>query len=163
MNQNDGYARWAARAQTMGQAAAWKPWTEDESCPQRDVARDEIAPIEQTAFCALESGGGGGCTDRFEPNDDRGRAVTVAAGTFADVRVCSGDRDWFKVAAARTVRITFSHAAGDLDLTAYDAAGTRVGQSAGTGDSEQVMVPAGGTVEIFGYSGATGGYTLIIQ
>ena len=163
MSQTDGYARWATRAGAMGQAAAWKPWTEDEACAQRDVARDEVAAVEQTAFCSLGSAGGGECADRFEPNDTRAAAAAIAAGTHGDVRVCSADRDWYKSAFARTVRITFSHAAGDLDMVAYDAAGARVGQSQGTGDSEQVMVPAGGTVEIFGYSGATGAYTLIVQ
>ncbi len=163
MSRTDGYAKWAARAQQMGQAAAWRAWSEDEACAQRDVASDEVAAVELTPFCSLESGGGGGCTDRFEPNDTRAAATTVAAGTHGEVQVCTGDRDWFKVATARTVRVSFSHAAGDLDVTAYDAAGTRVGQSAGTGDVEQVTVPAGGTVEIYGYNGATGAYTLSIQ
>ncbi len=164
MNQADGYARWQARAQAMGQGAAWKAWSEDEACPQRGVAADTIAPVDQTPFCSLESGGtSGGCTDRFEPNDTRAAAKAVAAGTHGDVRICTGDRDWFSSATARTVRITFSHAAGDLDLAAYDAAGNRVAQSQGTGDSEQVTVPAGGTVEVYGYNGATGGYTLVVQ
>jgi hypothetical protein len=163
MNQSDGYARWAARAQQLGQGAAWRAWSEDETCAQRDVSRDEIATVEQTAFCARDSGGSGGCTDRFEPNDSAAAAATVAAGTQGDLRVCAADRDWYRVATARTVRVTFSNAAGDLDVNAYDAAGNKVGSSAGTGDSEQVTVPAGGTVEVFGYSGATGGYTLIVQ
>lgn len=164
MNQSNGYARWQARAQQMGQASAWKAWSEDESCPQRGVASDRVAAVEQTAFCSRDSGGsGGGCTDRFEPNDTRATAKAVGAGTHGDLRVCTSDRDWFSSGAARTVRITFSHAGGDLDLNAYDAAGNRVGQSQGTGDTEQVTVPAGGTVEVFGYSGATGGYTLTVQ
>ncbi|HUQ04899.1 MAG TPA: hypothetical protein VM261_20495 [Kofleriaceae bacterium] len=164
MNQSNGYARWQARAQQMGQASAWKAWSEDEACAQRDVAADTVAAVDQTAFCALESGGGGGgCTDRFEPNDSRGTAKAVAVGSQADLRICTGDRDWFSSSTARTVRIAFRHADGDLDLTAYDSAGNRVGQSAGTGDTEQVMVPAGGTVEVLGYNGATGGYTLTVQ
>jgi hypothetical protein len=164
MNQSNGYARWQARAQQMGQAAAWKAWSEDEACPQAGVAQDEIAAVEQTAFCSLESGGGGGgCTDRFEPNDTRATAKAITVGTHNDVRVCASDRDWFSSTTARTVRIAFRHADGDLDLNAYDAAGNRVGQSQGTGDTEQVTVPAGGTVEVFGYSGATGAYTLTVQ
>ncbi len=163
MSQSDGYGRWAARATAMGQGSAWKAWSEDEACPQRGVARDTIADIDQTAFCSLGSGGSGACTDRFEPNDSRATATTVGVGTQADLRVCSGDRDWFKSTTARTVRIAFRHADGDLDLAAYDAAGARVGQSAGTGDTEQVNVPAGGTVEVLGYNGATGGYSLTVQ
>ncbi len=165
MSQTDGYGRWSARAQAMGQGTAWRAWSEDESCPQRGVARDEVAAVEQTAFCSLGSGGGGGgtCTDRFEPNDSRTAATAVGVGTQADLRVCSADHDWFTSATARTVRIAFRHGDGDLDLAAYDAGGARVGQSAGTGDTEQVTVPAGGTVEVIGYNGATGAYTLTVQ
>jgi hypothetical protein len=166
MNQSNGYARWQARAQQMGQASAWKAWSEDEACAQRDVAADTIATVDQTPFCSLASGGGGGgdtCTDRFEPNDTRAAAKAVAVGSQADLRVCTGDKDWFSSSTARTVRIAFRHADGDLDLNAYDSAGNRVGQSAGTGDTEQVTVPAGGSVEVFGYNGATGGYTLTVQ
>jgi hypothetical protein len=43
----------------------------------------------------------------------------------------------------------------------FDASGTRVGGSEGTGDVEQVTVPAGGSLRVFGYSGATNTYRLI--
>ena len=162
MHQADGYARWAQRAQALGMTGAWKPWSEDEACPQRAVTMDEVAPTEATPYCSLAAPAPT-CTDRYEPNDSRASARELAPGTHADLRVCTGDRDWIRVATARTVRITFRHADGDLDLAAYDAAGTPVGSSAGTGDSEQVTVPAGGTVEILGYNGATGAYTLTIQ
>jgi hypothetical protein len=59
------------------------------------------------------------------------------------------------------VRIEFSHAAGDLDLAAFDAAGAPAGVSNGTTNSEQVTVPAGGFVRVFGYNGAQGAYKLI--
>ncbi|MBE7451410.1 MAG: hypothetical protein HS111_21685 [Kofleriaceae bacterium] len=163
MSHGGGYARWAARAQAMGQAAAWRAWSEDESCPQRAVAQDEVAPVEVTPYCERTSGGGGACTDAYEANDSRAAARAIAAGTHADLRICAADRDWFSTSTARTVRITFSHAAGDLDLAAYDASGARVATSQGTGDSEQVTVPAGGTFEVYGYNGATGGYTLTVQ
>lgn len=48
-----GYQRWAAHAASLGQAAAWKAWTEDESCPQRDIASDVVAPADATAWCSL--------------------------------------------------------------------------------------------------------------
>ena len=70
---------------------------------------------------------------------------------------------WLKVTAASTVRIEFSHAEGDLDLVAYDAAGAQVGQSAGTGNTEQVTVPAGGTVKVHGYNGAQAAYRAVVQ
>jgi hypothetical protein len=162
MNQADGYARWAARAQAMGQGAAWRAWSEDESCPQRNVARDTIAASEATPYCQLDDAPAA-CTDAYEANDSLATARTLAPGTYGELRVCTGDRDLFRSATARTVRITFRHADGDLDLFAYDASGARVGRSEGTTDSEQVSVPAGGAVEIVGYAGATNRYTLIIQ
>lgn len=157
----DGYARWQAKAQAMGQGAAWKAWSEDESCPQRAVTADEIAANQAPAYCALESGPT--CADGLEPNDARTAAVTVAPGTHGGLGLCPGDADWYRVATARTVRIQFRHAAGDLDLAAYDAAGTRVATSDGTTDEERVSVPAGGTVQVIGYSGATGSYTLVVE
>jgi hypothetical protein len=59
------------------------------------------------------------------------------------------------------VRIELSHAAGDLDLAAYDAAGAQVGISQGTTDREQVTVPPGGFVRVYGYDGAEGAYRLV--
>ncbi len=164
MNQADGYQRWAAFAAAHGQPAAWLAWSEDEGCAQRDVAVDTIAPegAPETAFCAL-GGGGGTCTDAQEPNEARPAAKAVGIGTIAGLQICAGDSDWFAVSGARTVKITFSHAAGDLDLVAYDASGTQLAISDTTHDSEQVSLPAGGTVKIYGYSGATNGYTLIVQ
>ena len=51
-SESGGYQRWAAHAASLGQAAAWKAWSEDESCPQRDVAEDRVAPADATAWCS---------------------------------------------------------------------------------------------------------------
>jgi hypothetical protein len=56
-NEAGGYTRWAAHAASLGQAAAWKPWSEDESCPQRQVAEDVLAPLDATDWCALDPAG----------------------------------------------------------------------------------------------------------
>ncbi|MEZ4366838.1 MAG: hypothetical protein R2939_11185 [Kofleriaceae bacterium] len=162
MAQPDGYARWAAHAQAMGQGAAWRAWSEDETCAQRGVAMDTETDHAATPWCELaaDDGPATACTDAREPNDTRAQAQ-AATGTIAALRVCAGDVDWHRIEAAGTVRIEFSHAAGDLDLTGYDASGAVVAQSAGTGDSEQVAVPAGGYVRVFGYGGAVGDYRLI--
>lgn len=159
--ETDGYARWQAKAQAMGQGAAWKAWSEDESCPQRTLPQDEVATNQAPAYCSLESEPT--CADGLEPNDSRTGAATVAPGTYDGLGLCPGDADWYKVASARTVRIRFTHAAGDLDLAAFDAAGTQVGRSDGTSNDEQVSVPAGGTVQVIGYGGALGSYTLTVQ
>jgi hypothetical protein len=165
-----GYDRWAAFAAATGRAAAWKPWSEDETCAQRGVAHDTVASTPATAFCELGGGGGGACTDPLEPDDSRGAAKNVAPGTVDGLRVCAGDEDWYAItrspAAARTVRIEFRGTDGDLDLAAYDASGAQIAISQGTGDSEQVTVPAGSgtaTVRVYGYSGAANTYRLIVR
>jgi len=156
-----GYARWQAKAQAMGQGAAWKAWTEDETCPQRAATADQVADNEAPAYCTLEAEPT--CADALEPNDSRTGAATVAVGTHAGLGLCPGDADWYRVTAARTVRIQFVHASGDLDLAAYDASGAKVATSNGTSNEERINVPAGGTVQVIGYGGATGAYSLIVQ
>ena len=123
--------------------------------------RDTIAASEATAYCELD-GAAATCTDAYEANDTLATARAIGPGTYTDLQICAGDRDVFRSATARTVRITFHHADGDLDLFAHDAGGARVGASEGTGDSEIVAVPAGGAVEIVGYGGATNRYTLVV-
>jgi len=160
----DGYQQWASHAASLGRAAEWRAWSEDEPCAQRAIPSDVVVPPDAAAFCSLQAGGGGGpapaCTDAAEPNDGR-TAARAATGTVSDLRICASDSDWFAPTAAGTVRIEFAHASGDLDLEAYDANGTRLTVSQGTADSEQVTVPAGGSVRVFGYSGATNAYRLI--
>lgn len=164
MSQSDGYRRWADFAAASGRAAAWRAWSEDETCTQRDVAADTEAEHHGTPWCELEDGGGGGggCTDALEPNDALADARPIA-GTVESLRICAGDEDWLRVDAAVTVRIEFTHADGDLDMTAVDAAGAEVGESAGSSNSEQVTVPAGGAVKVFGYNGAQNTYRVVVQ
>ncbi len=127
-------------------------------CAQRDVAADTTKPSESTEYCSLELPGME-CTDAKEPNDTQAAAV-AASGTVTDLRICAADEDWFSSAAGGTVRIEFTHSNGDLDLEAYDASGSKVGSSTSTNDSEEVTVPAGGSVRVFGYNGAKNSYTL---
>jgi hypothetical protein len=157
-SRTDGYALWASHAATLGRPADWRAWSEDEACPQRDVSQDTVSLSEATNYCALEVPGTE-CTDAKEPNNSRTAAV-AATGTVADLKICAADDDWFKIAAAGDVKVTFTHAEGDLDLEAFDANGTRVDSSAGTSNTETVTVPAGGFVRVFGFSGAKGAYTL---
>jgi hypothetical protein len=163
MNDN-GYGRWADLAATLGRGAEWRAWTEDETCAQKNVASDTQRAHAWTDWCELpeDGGGGGACTDALEPNESSAAADAVTAGSRS-LQLCSGDVDWFSVASAATVTIEFSHAAGDLDMAAYSATGTQLGMSQGTGNSEQLSVPAGARIKVYGYNGATGAYTLRVQ
>jgi hypothetical protein len=160
MNHTDGYARWAAHATSTGRGAVWRAWSEDESCAQRAVAADTERSHAAQPWCELEQTGTGTCTDALEPNDSRAAARAVT-GTVPDLRICPNDQDWLRSAAGGTVRIEFRHADGDLDLVGYDAAGNQVAISESTADREQVTIPAGGYVKVFGYAGATGAYRVI--
>jgi len=159
-SQADGYAGWQTWATSLGRGAEWRAWSEDESCAQRAIPVDVEAPLAAIPYCSLGGGGTQPCTDALEPNNTRGAART-AAGPLDGLRICLGDEDWFKLPAGGTVRIEFTHAIGDLDLAAFDAAGTQVQVSNGTTNSEQVTVPAGGFVRVYGYGGAQGAYKLI--
>jgi hypothetical protein len=160
-SRQDGYAKWSAYAASLGRASDWKAWSEDETCSQRNVASDTVAVTDATQYCQLETGGGvPSCTDAQEPNDGRTNARAVT-GTVSNLQVCAADEDWFKIAAGGTVKIEFVHANGDLDMAAYDANGTRTMVSETTANNEQVTVPAGGTVRVYGYSGARNAYKLI--
>jgi hypothetical protein len=152
-----GYQRWAAHAAALGRGAEWRPWSEDEPCAQRDVAADTESEPAATPWCELGGGGGGACTDAFEPNEERAAARAVTGQH--DLAICAGDVDWLRPSAG-LVRITFTHADGDLDLVAYDASGAQVAISQGTTGTESVTVPAGGTIKVYGYQGAQGSYHL---
>ncbi|HUH02351.1 MAG TPA: PPC domain-containing protein, partial [Kofleriaceae bacterium] len=160
---NDGgYDYWRDHAAATGRAAQWVAWSEDEACSQRGVARDTEHAHEWTAFCSLEAPGGGEtCGDAFEPNDTSATATAVSGTSTASL--CSGDVDWYFVAGAATVTIEFSHAAGDLDMAAFDSGGVQVGISQTTSDRETLTVAAGTRIKVYGYQGATGAYTIRVQ
>ena len=165
MHQADGYERWRRLAVETGRGALWAPWSEDEHCPQRGVAIDAPAGGEVTPYCSWREaagpgGGGVGCTDPMEPNQQPLGAPALAPGAVHELEVCEGDSDWFAVPAGGAVRIDFSHAAGDLDLSAHDASGGQLDASQGTGDREEVSVPPGGRVRVYGWRGATGSYRI---
>jgi hypothetical protein len=163
----DGYARWATFAARHGRSGIWRAWNDDEPCPQAALRIDEERDHAATAYCELGASQETACSDAAEPNASAASAATLPPGAH-DLRICTGDHDFIAVPAGGPVRIGFRHADGDLDLAALaalaavDAAGHRVATSAGAGDREEVVVPAGGSVEIFGFNGAAGAYRLVL-
>jgi hypothetical protein len=77
----------------------------------------------------------GGSDDTFEPNDALADAKDAPAGLTGGLALCEGNEDWWRinVPAGKIVRvgIEFMHAAGDLDLVAYDASGNLIGSRIG--------------------------------
>jgi hypothetical protein len=51
----DDYKHWSDYAASIGQAAAWKPYTDDEGCAMHNVTTDTVAPSTATDFCSLMS------------------------------------------------------------------------------------------------------------
>lgn len=153
------YGLWQQHAASLGRASEWRAWSEDETCAQRNIAEDVEAPRTATPYCQLAAPPQP-CTDAMEPNNAR-TAAKAAAGTVDGLKICASDDDWYALAAGGTVKVEFTHAAGDLDVEVYDAAGAKVGGSAGTTNTETVTVPAGGTLRVFGYQGAQNTYRLV--
>ena len=157
----DGYERWARFAAETGRA--WKAWSEDELCEQRDVAEDAEAGQDAAPYCELSTQPAAACTDALEPND--GAAREVAAGVTRGLAICDGDVDRLevKVPAGKSLEATirFDHADGDLDLRLVDGGGARVDVSESTADEDTVRGGEGRfVIEVYGYGGATNGYEL---
>lgn len=164
---NDGgYDAWRSYADATGRGGQWMPWTEDETCGQRDVARDRVDELPGiTPYCDLGAAGGGdpGCGDGLEPNDAAASAAVIAAADSHALVVCDGDEDWFEVAGGGRVVIEFTHRDGDLDMATYDRDGGRLDVSQSVDDRESLVAPPGARVRVYGYRGATGAYTLRVE
>jgi hypothetical protein len=109
----------------------------------------------------------GGGDDTFEENDSMAAASnlgTLASSQTYNSLKMADTQDWYKFTmngagtTANSVSIAFTHASGDLDMRLYNSAGTEVGSSTGTGNSETISLNgmAAGTyyVKVYGYNGA---------
>lgn len=115
--------------------------------------------------------------DQFEQNDTRGTAsnlgTMVSAATISDLALLDA-HDWYRFStttagtAGNSVGISFLNAKGNLDLELYNAAGTKIGSSLGSGNSELISLAgrAAGTyyVHVLGKYGAkNANYSLSIN
>jgi hypothetical protein len=98
--------------------------------------------------------------DRFEPNDALTQVANIVMGVTDNLTMC-GDLDVFAVdvtAREVTAKVEFKNSEGDLDVRLYDAAGTVVGTSDGTGDVETItkaVTPGRYRVEVQRYGTRT--------
>jgi hypothetical protein len=117
-----------------------------------------------TFVSAAGSGGGGTCTDVYEPNNSRntaygstpvGTAFTAAIGTATDV-------DWYKFAntsTQRRIKVELTGLPADYDLKLYRS-NSLVGTSQNTGTTDEVIilntttVSTAYTANVYGYNGA---------
>ncbi|MBX3250903.1 MAG: hypothetical protein KF901_27240 [Myxococcales bacterium] len=174
-----GYQRWADHAASLGRAPEWRAWSEDESCPQRAIAEDALAargasagaafcdagrpaptPVEPEPTPGPTPGAPTAC-DAFGRDDTRETAVRLDGRMHGEI--CPGDEDWYFAPEGGEVVLTFSHAAGDLDLEAYDVEGRRLGVSNGVRDEERWGHDAPFFIRVYGYAGATGSYSIELR
>ncbi|MFH1811761.1 MAG: PPC domain-containing protein [Pseudomonadota bacterium] len=108
--------------------------------------------------------------DAFELNDTSAQAAALTAGSHT-AKICAGDQDWYRVSvnANSTLRVdlTFTHAAGNIDLKIFDAtATTLLASSLSTTDNEQASVVAQSSgdllVQVLGATGAVNSYGITV-
>jgi hypothetical protein len=165
-----GYGRWAQYAASVGRGHEWRAWSEDETCPGKNEPEDRIVGVDGTAFCALGEGGGGSCTDDFEPNESPGTARAITAGQTVSAQICASDADHFAVTVGAggriDARLEFVHATGDLDLELLSPTGTRAAIAQGTSNVEAISATGLGAgryvLRVYGFSGQKGSYSLKI-
>jgi hypothetical protein len=104
--------------------------------------------------------------DAYEENDSMAAASNLGTltsqQTYSNLKMADS-QDWFKFTmngagtTSNSVSIAFTHANGDLDMRLYNSAGTEVGNSQGTSNSETISLNglAAGTyyVKVYGYNG----------
>ncbi len=114
------------------------------------------------------------CTDDvYEQNDVSSQAKTLAAPFGPTLlQACSGDDDWYKVWVdapnGLKATITFSHAAGDVDMTLYDPDLSEIDSSTSVIDQEQVQINPSTVsgyyyLRVYGYIGAENSYQLTLE
>ena len=122
---------------------------------------------ENSYSIALSFEASGGGSSSGDGNDSTATATPISAGSPVSAAIdASGDVDFYRIDSA-SVRATlsFTHSAGDLDLELLDSTGDQIARSQGTSDQE--LVEGSGTsplyLRVYGYSSATGSYTLSIE
>ena len=137
-----------------------------------------IAGAQQTAHklsaadLAMASPAAACVDDGQEDNDSCQAAKALAAGSYNNLHICSGDADWFSFQLnpgdVLTVSVLFGHSQGDLDMRLLDNdCGTELARSSSSSDNEQLIfnAPAAGTysVNIWGHGGAENSYDLRVS
>jgi hypothetical protein len=121
----------------------------------------DAPPVEDDAPGVTEA-------DEVEPNDDATVATAVSLPAVIDGTVDdASDEDWLRVDAVGVVsaHLHFEHDDGDLDLYAFDEGGAQLASSLSVSDDEEITVEHDGAVwlQVVGWSGATGDWTLAVE
>ncbi len=84
--------------------------------------------------------------DIYEPNDWQATAAAITVGSYADLKTCLGNDDYYAVelpVGDVQFLLTHTYAAGDLDLRVLDAEGNTLLNGTGlSGDDDELITPA---------------------
>ncbi len=141
------------------------------------VPMSKIVPYILTNFPQVYLGGSNGDgddtpVDDGKDNNDTRKTATKVSTSFTTSKVVADktDVDYYKfsIRKSRTmsVKMSFSHRAGDLDIKLYNSAGKLVAKSESTSSVESFSkYLRSGTyyIKVYGYRGATGDYKLSLK
>jgi V8-like Glu-specific endopeptidase len=143
------------------------------------VPMSKIVPYILTHFPEVDLGGGATGGDGNSSPDDNGRdnnetrsTATSLSKSFVMDQLISDDEDvdYYKFNITsygyKTVKLSFSHRTGDLDLKLYRESGSLVARSDTTSSVEEVtryLRPDTYYIKVYGYKGAKGKYKLSLK
>ena len=159
----DGYELFRQHAVELGRGEQWQPWSEDESCAQRDVAQDTIAASEMVEFCALSGGG-----EVVVPVDTVSAEVVFRGGIDVPDNDLQGARATATASVTGTIvsavlEVDISHTwRGDLEISLVHPDGTSVLLKRPDGDDGDGVVEQ---FDVPGFAGksAAGEYALVVK
>lgn len=95
----------------------------EEDCGACATCGDDVCDPEEDCDTCFEDCGVCMCEpDDFEPNPGSGTATNISLGVdYCDLSICATDVDWFEfqVDNSTTIKLTFNHAEGDLELEIF--------------------------------------------
>ena len=115
---------------------------------------------------SLPEGGSAEPPATGDGNDSVDTAQSVSVGATIEAAIdAPGDADYYRLPSGfETATISFSHSAGDLDMQLVSSDGTVIDTSQGTSDFETISgSDVGGFLRVYGYSTATGSYSLSVN
>ncbi len=124
---------------------------------------------------ALFSTASSGCSDAFEPNDNRTTAVRLPSGLSGQAQISSAtDADWYRfgnTSSKRNIKITLTDLPANYNVALYSSSGVLLRQSVNTGTGSETITYNNGSlgtyyVYVYGYSGAFSSsqcYALAVQ
>ncbi len=107
-----------------------------------------------------------GCREEpDEPNGAFSQAGQLTPGTFPGGLCESGDNDIYfvNIDGPWFITVNFTNTDGDLDIELYNTDNRRIGSSNGVTDAETLQGNGPGFVRVYGYNGATNGYSITLN